>query len=113
MEAFPNFITGGRSTTPLPEGAWPTGSDGRVELKYCVPEPVAASVLTTARVFLLPDPLAAGPAQRVTSLYLDTAQLTFLPQSRQWGGLYSRLPFLQWELASSPRTQLRGKALRA
>src|SRR5438046_2986645 len=83
MEAFPIVITGGRPMTPLPEGAWPTGSDGRVELKYCVPEPVAASVMTTARVFLLPDPLAAGSSQRVTSLYLDTAQLTFLRWNQQ------------------------------
>lgn len=51
---------------------------GRVELKYCVPVSVADAALRVARDHLPPDPLAYGPQQRVTSLYLDTARLTFL-----------------------------------
>jgi hypothetical protein len=50
----------------------------RVELKYCVPEDVAARVLRTARLFLRPDNQAAGETQAITSLYLDTPSLTFL-----------------------------------
>ena len=52
--------------------------DGRVELKYCVHERVAAHVLDVARAYLSPEPLARGPRQRITSLYLDTDDLTFL-----------------------------------
>jgi hypothetical protein len=51
---------------------------GRVELKYCVPASVVESVLRMAQAHLVPDALALGRRQRVTSLYLDTAQLTFL-----------------------------------
>jgi len=51
---------------------------GRMELKYCVPAPVSDYVLDVARAYLVPDVLALGRRQRVTSLYLDTPQLTFL-----------------------------------
>ena len=51
---------------------------GRLELKYCVPESVAARVLDIARAYLLPEPFARGPRQRVTSLYLDTPDFQFL-----------------------------------
>jgi hypothetical protein len=51
---------------------------GRMELKYCVPAPVSDCVLDAARAYLVPDVLALGRRQRVTSLYLDTPQLTFL-----------------------------------
>lgn len=50
----------------------------RLELKYCVPESVAQRVLDIARAYLLPEPFACGPRQRVTSLYLDTPDLQFL-----------------------------------
>jgi hypothetical protein len=56
---------------------------GRLELKYCVPTAVAESVLVLARTYLPADPLALGPQQRVTSLYLDTAHLTFLRWHRE------------------------------
>ncbi len=56
---------------------------GRLELKYCVPTTVAERVLDLARSYLAPDPLALGPEQRITSLYLDTAQLTFLRWHRE------------------------------
>ena len=51
---------------------------GRLELKYCVPESVAERVLDIARAYLVPEPFACGPRQRVTSLYLDTPDLQFL-----------------------------------
>lgn len=51
---------------------------GRLELKYCVPERVAAHVLDVAHAYLEPEPLARGPRQLVTSLYLDTPDLRFL-----------------------------------
>jgi VTC domain len=56
---------------------------GRLELKYCVPTAIAESVLALARTHLAPDALALGPQQRITSLYLDTAQLTFLRWHRE------------------------------
>ncbi len=59
---------------------------GRTELKYCVPAPVSEWVLDVARLFLVPDVLALGPRQRVTSLYLDTPQLTFLRWHRERAG---------------------------
>ena len=55
-----------------------TPTPGRLELKYCVPERVARQVLGVARGYLVRDPLARGPRQRITSLYLDTQDLTFL-----------------------------------
>jgi len=51
---------------------------GRLELKYCVPERVARQVLGVASGYLVRDPLARSPRQRITSLYLDTQDLTFL-----------------------------------
>lgn len=56
---------------------------GRLELKYCVPDAVAAYVLDIARAYMDPEPLAAGPRQRITSLYLDTADLQFLRWHRE------------------------------
>ena len=78
--------------TTVDNPAWPLcGGDGtppagRLELKYCVPEQVAKRVLDVARPFLVPDVLAQGPRQRVTSLYLDTANLTFLRWHRERAG---------------------------
>jgi hypothetical protein len=51
---------------------------GRAELKYSVPGPIADTALQIARGYLRPDTFALGPQQLVTSLYLDTAHLTFL-----------------------------------
>lgn len=48
----------------------------RVELKYAVPEDLAAWVLQWSGVFLERDLGLSGP-QQVTSLYLDTPTLTF------------------------------------
>lgn len=59
---------------------------GRMELKYCVPAGVSEIVLDVARAYLVPDVLALGPRQRVTSLYLDTPQLTFLRWHRDRAG---------------------------
>ena len=59
---------------------------GRMELKYCVPAPVSECVLDVAHAYLVPDVLALGPRQRVTSLYLDTPQLTFLRWHRDRAG---------------------------
>jgi VTC domain-containing protein len=56
---------------------------GRAELKYCLPGAISEGALDTARRYLPPDALASGPRQRVTSLYLDTAQLTFLQWHRE------------------------------
>jgi hypothetical protein len=60
----------------LPER--PPSDSARTELKYSVPEEVAAHALSRARAALVPDPHALSPTQRVTSLYLDTPDLTFL-----------------------------------
>jgi hypothetical protein len=57
--------------------------DGRTELKYCVPAAIADIALDVARRYLVPDALALGRQQRVTSLYLDTPQLTFLRWHRE------------------------------
>src|SRR6185503_12942135 len=59
---------------------------GRKELKYCVPATVSECVLDVARMYLVPDVLSLGPRQRVTSLYLDTPQLTFLRWHRDRAG---------------------------
>ena len=48
----------------------------RVELKYSVPENLAAWALRWSGVFLERDTGLAGP-QQITSLYLDTPTLTF------------------------------------
>lgn len=68
-------INGPAMTNPL--------TQGRLELKYCVPEPIAAHVLDAARGHLVPEPLAPGAHQRVTSLYLDTPDLAFLRWHRE------------------------------
>src|SRR5262245_23727921 len=49
---------------------------GRIEVKYVVPERLAAQVLRWSSVFLTGDG-RARMAQRVTSLYLDTPTLKF------------------------------------
>jgi hypothetical protein len=59
---------------------------GRMELKYCVPALVSESVLDVARAYLVPDALAVSPRQCVTSLYLDTPELTFLRWHRERAG---------------------------
>lgn len=51
---------------------------GRVELKYAVPEDIAVRILTIGRAFLDPEIHARAPRQRITSLYLDTPDRTFL-----------------------------------
>ena len=65
-------------TTRLPQG--------RSELKYCVPDLIAADILGAARGHLVAEPLAPGPHQRVTSLYFDTPDLTFLRWHRERAG---------------------------
>src|SRR5215510_799139 len=52
---------------------------GRIETKYIVGNEVAAEVLRTARQYLKPDRGLTEP-QRITSLYLDSPNFTFL----QW-----------------------------
>jgi hypothetical protein len=59
---------------------------GRLELKFCVPDLVAIDALDFARAHLDPEPLAQGHQQRVTSLYLDTPDLTFLRWHRERAG---------------------------
>ena len=54
----------------------------RVELKYSVPESMAAWALQWSGVFLIRDRGLTGP-QRVTSLYLDTPTLTFFRWHRE------------------------------
>jgi hypothetical protein len=54
----------------------------RVELKYSVPEDLAAWALRWSGVFLGRDRGMVGP-QRVTSLYLDTPTLTFFRWHRE------------------------------
>ena len=56
---------------------------GRTELKYSLPGPIADAALHEARGYLRHDTFALGPQQRVTSLYLDTAHLTFLRWHRE------------------------------
>jgi hypothetical protein len=56
---------------------------GRTELKYSLPGPIADAALHEARGYLRHDTLALGPQQLVTSLYLDTAHLTFLRWHRE------------------------------
>jgi hypothetical protein len=69
-------------TRPLAELADLTIA-GRTELKYCAPASVSERILDLARVHLVPDIMALGARQRVTSLYLDTDQLTFLRWHRE------------------------------
>jgi hypothetical protein len=56
---------------------------GRTELKYSLPGPIADTALHEARGYLRHDTFALGPQQLVTSLYLDTAHLTFLRWHRE------------------------------
>jgi hypothetical protein len=56
---------------------------GRTELKYSLPGPIADAALHEARGYLRHDTFALGPQQRVASLYLDTAHLTFLRWHRE------------------------------
>ncbi len=56
---------------------------GRTELKYSLPGPIADAALHVARGYLPHDTFALGPQQLVTSLYLDTAHLTFLRWHRE------------------------------
>lgn len=58
------------------------GMVDRVEVKHAVPEAIAAQALDWSRAFLGPDRGVSG-LQRVTSLYLDSPQLTFYQWHRQ------------------------------
>ena len=80
------FVPSGDSSAALLQSEDRIPAAGRMELKYCVPAPVSECVLDVARTFLVPDVLALGPRQRVTSLYLDTPQLTFLRWHRERAG---------------------------
>jgi hypothetical protein len=71
-------------------------------LKYCVPAPVSEWVLAVARGYLVPDVLALGPRQRVTSLYLDTPQLTFLRWHRDRAGDRFKLRIRRYGEEPSP-----------
>lgn len=53
-----------------------TSTAHRVEVKHSVPNGLAAEALGWTRLFLPPDRGISGP-QRVTSLYLDSPELTF------------------------------------
>jgi hypothetical protein len=75
-------VSGDSPAVPPPWGE-SLSAGGRAELKYCAPALVSERVLNVARAHLVPDVLALGPRQRVTSLYLDTAQLTFLRWHRE------------------------------
>jgi hypothetical protein len=55
---------------------------GRVEVKHAVPDAIAMQVLDWSRAFLGPDRGVPG-LQRVTSLYLDSPELTFYQWHRQ------------------------------
>ena len=55
---------------------------GRIEVKHAVPENIAAQALDWARPFLPPDRGLAG-MQRITSMYLDSPELTFYRWHRE------------------------------
>ena len=55
---------------------------GRIEVKHAVPEELAAQIAAWAQCFLPPDRRCAG-VQRVTSLYLDSPELTFYRWHRE------------------------------
>ena len=55
---------------------------GRIEIKHAVPEAVAVQALDWSRAFLEPDRGVSG-RQHVTSLYLDSPELTFYRWHRQ------------------------------
>ena len=76
------IATCGSVTAPLPDVPGLL-AQGRTELKYSVPGPIADAALHVARGYLRPDAFALGPQQLITSLYLDTAHLTFLRWHRE------------------------------
>jgi VTC domain len=82
-----NNSTTGIATCDSVTAPLPAVSDllvrGRTELKYSVPGPIADAALHVARGYLRPDAFALGPQQLITSLYLDTAHLTFLRWHRE------------------------------
>ena len=82
-----NNSTTGIATCDIVPAPLPVASDlllrGRTELKYSVPGPIADAALHLARGYLRYDAFALGPQQLVTSLYLDTAHLTFLRWHRE------------------------------
>ena len=81
ITTFP-AVHGDRTVWPIPREQ-DLRADTRTELKFCVPGPLAAAALDVARGHLVPDALALGPRQRITSLYLDTPHLTFLRWHRE------------------------------
>lgn len=95
MSTAPLVVSDDSPVAPLHRKPGPFGpgfiedrlpTPGRMELKYSVPAAVSEIVLGVARTYLVPDVLALGPRQRVTSLYLDTPQLTFLRWHRDRAG---------------------------
>ena len=76
------IATADRAAAPLADAPDLLGT-GRTELKYSVPGPIADAALHVARGYLRHDTFALGPQQLVTSLYLDTAHLTFLRWHRE------------------------------
>jgi VTC domain len=82
-----NIFTTRIATTDRPAAPLADAPDllvkGRTELKYSLPGPIADAALHEARGYLRRDTFALGPQQLVTSLYLDTAHLTFLRWHRE------------------------------
>jgi hypothetical protein len=76
------IATADRAAAPLADASDPL-ANGRTELKYSVPGPIADAALRVARGYLPHDTFALGPQQLITSLYLDTAHLTFLRWHRE------------------------------
>lgn len=70
------------ATTEARGHAAPAGR-GRRELRYIVPDNVAAHVLYLAAGFLRPEIYLNDPRQCVTSLYLDTVKRAFLRAHRR------------------------------
>ncbi len=62
--------------------------DAAYEVKFVVPASVAETVLTWARIYLVPDPHAdgsTGDGYRVNSLYFDTARLDVYQRNGSYG----------------------------
>ena len=76
------IATADRAAAPLADAS-DLLANGRTELKYSVPGPIADAALRVARGYLPHDTFALGPQQLITSLYLDTAHLTFLRWHRE------------------------------